>query len=119
MSTSPNPIPLSNEEDVWIEEHITAIKAMKQAKVEHQRHQEEEAVERQCRAEEEERQRQSEEAEEAMKVWAGEEKWKKAEMAAGAAGAMQVCYLDCMRGRSSDVSIPKYLHMALKAMCVI
>ena len=68
MSTSPNPIPLSNEKDVWIEEHITAIKAMKQAKVEHQRHQEEEAVERQCRAEEEERQRQSEEAEEAMKV---------------------------------------------------
>ena len=60
------------------------------------------------RVEEEERQRQAEEAEkawreaaEAKKVQAEEEKKKKAKTAAGAAGAMQVCCPDCMRGRSS------------------
>ena len=47
MSASPNPIPLSKEEDTWIAEHIAVIKAMKQVKVEHQRLWEEEAAERQ------------------------------------------------------------------------
>ena len=62
MSSSPNPSLLSDEEDACIAEHTAAIEAAKQAKVECQRHWEEEVVEECQRVEEEERQRQVEEA---------------------------------------------------------